>query len=144
MNEFSLKSSVNRSLRWKAFYEKHRRKHEKAHTKMVRTYAEYQMKSLQEKAKYKACFVIVCLITMSLPPLLMLAISAGLVCGCIHADVWPLLAIVIGNAVSFVASVVVIPKTIAEYCFNKKEDANVRKIFLNAQEHDLQLHENDI
>ena len=46
----------------------------------------------------------------------------------------------IGDIIGFIAAIKILPQTIAEYCFNKEEDAAIAKLFLNAQKHDKIIH----
>lgn len=42
-----------------------------------------------------------------------------------------------------VADIMFLPKTIANYCFNKDEDANIMKLFTNVQSNDRYHNEKD-
>ena len=123
------------------FDELHRREHEENHSKLIEHYTEYQVCSLSSKLRYKHYFFISCLVLLLIPPVFLFVIGGAIASGYLSATSINVLILLLGDIISFVVSMSIIPKTIAQYCFNKEEDSNVTKLFLNAQKNDRKARE---
>ena len=118
------------------FYEKHRKRHEDAQTELLEGYKDYQIEALEQKTKFKRCFFVVSVIMMFIPPLFLVVVYRAIYFGFISPSSFSAIASIGGGLAALVADIMIIPKTIAEYCFNKEEDGNILKLFSNVQQND--------
>lgn len=118
------------------FYEEHRKRHEDAQTELLENYTKYQVSALEQKTKFKRCFFVVSIIMMFIPPILLFSVYRAVYFGYIAPSSFTAVASIGGGLAALVADIMIIPKTIAEYCFNKEEDKYVLKWFSNAQRND--------
>lgn len=127
----AISSEVKQEL---PFDEQQRRLHEEAHSDLLKGYTKYQLKALKQKARYKKYFFWMCMVLLVTP----LVFGGCALCAIENAETRAQynFAIIACQLIAFVSAVAVLPKTIAEYCFNKYEDGTILKLFLNAQRHD--------
>lgn len=126
-------TAINEGL---SFDEQHRHRHEDAQTELLEKYTAYQIEALAQKVKFKRCFFVVSLLLMFVPPLFLFVVYRGIYFGYISADSYSAIASLAGGMGVLVADIMFLPKTIANYCFNKDEDANIMKLFTNVQSND--------
>ncbi len=141
-SDLDLRTGIQEEL---DFDEQHRRKHEEAHTKLVDEYVKYQNDALQKKNKFKLAFVGVCLFVIISPVIFLLVVSASILFGQISLESYNVAGTIAGDLIALIAAIGFLPKIIAKYCFDKKEDENIRTLLLNVYEHDkgLQKKETD-
>lgn len=132
--DLTLEDSIEKEL---SFDEAHRRLHEKAHSELLDAYAKYQINSLSSKQAYKTIFFYLCSFLLVLPLLFLILICILIYHGYVDLLSDTTLISIVGTIVTFISNIVILPKIIAEYCFNKQEDAVVATIFTNAQKHDV-------
>lgn len=113
------------------FDEEQRRLQEKAHSKLIKGYVDYQVKALAKKEWYKGVFIFVCSIVMFLPFFIIGYICYGIQSQIISEQSYATFVGMLGSVISFVSSVIVLPKIVAEYCFNKDEDLHVLQLFVD-------------
>ena len=119
-----------------SFDEQQRQKHEAAQTKLLEEYTDYQIEALRQKMMFKRCFFVVSLIMMFLPPVFLFVVYRSIYFGYISSESYSAIASIAGGLGVLVADIMFLPKTIANYCFNRDEDTNILKLFSNAQSND--------
>lgn len=113
------------------FDECQRKERERAHSEIVNGYVAYQLNALKSKECYKRVFIIMCIMWFLAPLLFMVVIYRSIYYGYISSQSYTAVAGIVASMVSFVSGIIVLPKTIAEYCFNKSEDSLVLNWFMN-------------
>lgn len=132
---FEDKFAIDEIKKTLPFDEQQRRKHEEAHSSLIDGYTDYQLTALKRKTKYKNWFFWVCMAILVVPLLFFLCMIA-FYSSAQSSDIYTIVVLSFGQLVSFVSAVIILPKTIAEYCFNKNEDDSVLKLFLNLKKTD--------
>lgn len=118
------------------FDEEQRQSHEKDHTALISAYREYQVGALEKKNKYKLIFFIVCMLLLLFPIGFVVIVYRAIHFGWLPSDSCATAATIVGAMFGFTVDLVVLPKTVAEYFFNKEEDKNIIQLFANARQHD--------
>lgn len=113
------------------FDEEQRRLQEKAHSKLIKGYVDYQVKALAKKEWYKLAFIVVCGALLCAPLIILWYICDGIQSQEISEQSYATFVGMLGSVISFVSSVIVLPKIVAEYCFNKDEDLHVLQLFVD-------------
>ena len=113
------------------FDEEQRRLQEEAHSKLIKGYVDYQVQALGNKERYKLAFIVVCGALLCAPLILLCYICNGIQSQEISEQSYATFVGMLGSVISFVSSVIVLPKIVAEYCFNKDEDLHVLQLFVD-------------
>ena len=136
MNNAEQQDQILKTSQGLSFDEQHRRQHESDHTALLSQYAAYQVASLKYKNKYKFVFFLVCLILLALPIVFVGIIFRAVYYGWLSTESYSTLAAIITATIGASADIMILPKIMGEYFFNKEEDKNIIELFSNAQKND--------
>lgn len=118
------------------FDEQQRQQHERDHTELLKEYTKYQLQTLNSKNDYRSIFFFICLGLLIFPIVFVCVVYRAIFYGWLPDNTYSTIAVIAGGISSFVVNTIVLPRTIAEYFFNKEEDKNIIQMFSNAQKND--------
>ena len=112
--------------------------HSNEYDSILKNYSKHVEKTLKEKTTMKKCFFWLSFIIMSLSVISILICSSYMLYH-IHSgkiDIGNYILPAISSLISFLTVFIIIPKIIAKYLFNSKEDSAMRGIIADIQKYD--------
>ena len=101
---------------------------------LLDAYVNNTSRNLKAKLKFKIVFFIICIGILVIISALMVGVT--IYCLRNNIDKETLIVSMISSIVSFTASFIVLPHTIANYLFNTEEEKDMTELIKNIQEHD--------